>query len=314
MRWTHKALLQRWIAALPARASQYLYFVVQRHLGGLRLTDPWSYLDTARGIADRQAGQGGTLDSAVVLEVGTGRSVMLPIGLWLLGAQRVYTYDLNTYLREELVLEDIDALRRAPGRVLGLLRGNEEMHKRLRSLQVASSLESVLDLAAIEYVSPGDARRTELPDRSIDLHVSRSVLEHIPSSQLADILVEASRLLKDNGLAIHLVDFSDHFSHSDASISAINFLRFSEHEWRKIAGNRFMYHNRLRCDDLVELMTSAGLSMKGVEPTIDDRALEVLHEGFALDRRFARKPPETNATRSAWVVAGLPRGDFTSRL
>jgi hypothetical protein len=237
---------------------------------------------------------------------------MLPIGLWLLGAKRVYTYDLNTYLREELVLGDIETMRREPARVFDILGATAEVERRFQILLAArAQLDEILGAAGIEYVSPGDARRTGLADQSVDLHVSRSVLEHIPRDDLADIVRESARMLDNDGLAVHLVDFSDHFSHSDGSITAVNFLRFSEREWSRLAGNRYMYQNRLRIDDFLSLLARAGLAIVASEPTIDERALRVLHDGFPLDRRFADKPLETNATRRAWFVARRlvePRG------
>jgi hypothetical protein len=30
---------------------------------------------------------------------------------------------------------------------------------------------------------------------------------------------------------VHNIDFTDHFSHSDPSISSVNFLQFSESQW-----------------------------------------------------------------------------------
>ena len=50
-----------------------------------------------------------------------------------------------------------------------------------------------------------------------------------------------------------MVDYSDHFSHSDQTISSINFLRYSDDEWQRYAGNRYMYMNRLRHDDVLAL-------------------------------------------------------------
>jgi predicted RNA methylase len=47
-----------------------------------------------------------------VLEVGTGHMVDLPIGMWLCGAERVITVDLNPYLSRELVSEARTFVRR----------------------------------------------------------------------------------------------------------------------------------------------------------------------------------------------------------
>ena len=80
-------------------------------------------------------------------------------------------------------------------------------------------------------------------------HISYTVFEHIPAPILSDILSEAQRVLRPSGLAIHLIDYSDHFAHSDASISAINFLQYDDAAWSRLADNPYMYMNRLRADD-----------------------------------------------------------------
>ncbi len=45
------------------------------------------------------------------LEVGTGRRIGMPLTYWLLGADKVVTVDLNPYLKEELVRDDIAYIR-----------------------------------------------------------------------------------------------------------------------------------------------------------------------------------------------------------
>ena len=65
------------------------------------------------------------------------------------------------------------------------------------------------------------------------------MFEHIPSPVLKAILNEANRVLAPNGVALHHIDPSDHFSHDDAAISPINFLRFSEAQWERLTGNQF---------------------------------------------------------------------------
>jgi len=157
----------------------------------------------------------------------------------------------------------------------------------------------------IRYQAPGDAAHLDLPAGSTDYHVSFTVLEHIPPGVLQSILLEGKRVLKRDGLFIHTVDLSDHFAHSDGSISAINFLQFSEKEWMRYAGNRYMYHNRLRVDDYVDLFEAAGLQVLCIGSSTDARALKELGSGFVLDRRFAAKSAEKNATVHMQVVASI---------
>ena len=98
------------------------------------------------------------------------------------------------------------------------------------------------------------------------------------------------------------MDFSDHFSEVDDRITTVNFLRYSERQWRRYAGNRYNYHNRLRIDELESIVHGAGLEIVLQRAEVDPIAMRVLESGFKLDARFATKPREVNATQSAVIV------------
>ena len=165
-------------------------------------------------------------------------------------------------------------------------------------------IEGLLSLMNVQYVAPADAGHLNLRSQSIDYHVSHLVVEHIAYDALHPIFLEGRRLLKRAGLAIHHATLADLFSGVDPSISPVNFLRFSDEEWESIAGNRFMYHNRLRVDELRILFEQAGFRIVCQEAIIDAQSLRVLkNREFPLDRRFRDKSPETNASRNAWVTA-----------
>lgn len=106
--------------------------------------------------------------------------------------------------------------------------------------------ENFLTEANIVYLVPVDAANTGLPDASVDYNISNTVLEHIPKKDIEQILKEGRRILKDDRIAIHFIDLSDHFQHQDSSITKINFLRYSDENWEKIAGIQLAYCNRLR--------------------------------------------------------------------
>lgn len=91
--------------------------------------------------------------------------------------------------------------------------------------------KKLLSEANIVYLAPADASNTDLSDNSIDYHISTTVLEHISRCDIERILVEAKRILKNDGAALHFIDLSDHFQHQDLSITKINFLRYSDKEW-----------------------------------------------------------------------------------
>lgn len=309
MNWKWKARVQNAVAALPL--SEQIYYAMQRTVGSLKpgRSNPLEWFDAARTIAEwiRRAGQ--EIAGKRFLEVGTGRHVNIPTGLWLCGAEQVVTVDLNSYLSEALVRETIEFVRHNEEAVIKAF-GHEsqqpifqERLEKLKTLQ--GGISELLSLANIKYVSPADATRLDLPDQSFDFHISHAVFEHIPADAIKGILMEARRLLKPQGLLMHIIDPSDHFSHDDASITAINFLQFSEKEWKRWAGNKFMYHNRLRAFEYRELFEQAGARILQYKDAVDEPSLRVLRNGFQLDDKFRQIVPEELAVSSLILVGSF---------
>ncbi len=165
------------------------------------------------------------------------------------------------------------------------------------------SASNILNLCRVNYIAPSDATNTHLPEQSIDFHTSCSVFEHIPLEALERILKEGNKIIKTNGLFVHRIDYSDHFSHTDQSISAINFLQYSDNEWNKFA-NRYMYMNRLRHDDFISLFESVGHHIIDAQTNTDSRSQELLRNGsLQLYERFKSKSEYMLAITSACIVS-----------
>jgi SAM-dependent methyltransferase len=306
LHWKLKAAFQQAVSLLPSSASFELYYRVQRACGTLREVNPIEGFENGVRLLNAAEAAGGNVRDKTVLEVGTGRRLNVPITLWLCGAAKTITVDLNRYLKPGLILEDIEFLRHNPAAidtVFGARARSDEFQRRLalllrRDLDVATLCE----LAGIRYLAPHDAARLPLANGSIDWHVSNNVLEHIAPDVMGDILLEGRRVVRQDGLLIHRVDFSDHFSEVDARITTVNFLRYSERQWRWYAGNRYNYHNRLRIDELESIVRAAGLEVVLQLAEVDPVAMRLLESGFKLDARFAEKSNEVNATQTAVVV------------
>lgn len=309
--WKVKAAIQRCAGALPDGLSYPVYYGLQRTFGGLRRPNPTAHLAAALSIVERIQRHGRPVRAARFLEVGTGRHLTVPLALWLCGADHVTTIDLNPYLKPVLVFEHIDYMRAHPAetaRLFAPVCDGRLFQERFRLLTAAPrDLAALTSMIGVTYLAPADASRLPLPAASIEYHISVTVLEHIPPAALERIFAEGRRLLVPDGLFVHYVDFSDHFSHADPSLPAVHFLRFSDEDWQRLAGNRYAYHNRLRIDEFEGVMARAGTGRAAFEPTVDGRSEAALRAGLQLDARFAGKPVDVNATIDAWVVAARDR-------
>lgn len=232
---------------------------------------------------------------------------LMPLCFWLMGAKRTITVDLNPYLKAELILQSLAFIRRHQAEIVELFGGrliDERLEKVLNYAEnEIFDLNTYLSLCNITYIAPGDASSTGITENSIDIHTSYQVFEHIPSNILENILTEGSRISKPDAIFAHKIDYTDHFSHSDSSISTINFLQYSEKAWSKLAGNRYMYMNRLRHDDYIAIFRKTFPTVKA--DTITDINLErVLDQSdFVLDARFQNKDRAILCTTESWVVA-----------
>lgn len=299
MNWKLKAFIQTSVSLFPDPVAQPLYYFIQKKFGAWGDPDfSGRYQLAAKfGVWAGECRDG--LQGKTVLEVGTGRTLDLPIALWLMGAEKVITVDLNTYLRPELVPKSIAFLlanREEYTNIFSVGAERDVLHERFDILSgLGDDFNQIIQQLNIEYMSPADATRVPLDDDSIDYHVSLNVLEHIPEGVIRGIMCEAKRLLKPKGAMIHFIDPSDHFAHSDESISAVNFLKFSELQWKLIGGNRFMYHNRMRARDYSDLFENIGLETVKEDEQKDPRSLEQLQNGFSVDAGFLANGAEQNA-------------------
>lgn len=308
MRWQVKARVQNMVAALPF-ASNAVYYAIQRSVGGLRrgLNRPVDRFLPALRAVEWIESAGQAITGKRFVEVGTGHMVNGPTAFWLLGAGEILTVDLNPYLSGKLVAESNEYIRRNEREILSLFGAHAEkddFRKRFRQLvSFRGSLAGLLSMMNVRYFAPGDARALPVSENSYDFHVSNTVLEHIPPDVLAGILAEANRVLKPEGLLVHRIDPSDHFSHDDDSIAAVNFLRFSDEEWHRLAGNRFMYQNRLRARDYISIFEQAGARILRSERLVDERSLQTLKDGLEVSDRFAGLDAEELATTDISIMA-----------
>jgi hypothetical protein len=73
-------------------------------------------------------------------------------------------------------------------------------------------------------------------DEPVDLSCSNEVLEHVLAAEVPALLAALRGVTR--GITVHTIDYSDHYARSDAALSRLNFLRYSDAQWRWFDGRR----------------------------------------------------------------------------
>ena len=215
----------------------------------------------------------GNVAGANVLEVGSGWQPMIPILFSLAGA-KVYLTDMYPLMRGDTFRAALDAIRESREEIIARLHIPADALDRVTRECSDAEMEGRLKELRFEYLAPCDCRRLDLSPGSVDVVMSRAVLEHISPDVIDGIFREAHRLLPPGGRMIHLVDHSDHWSHRDPSIDAVNFLRYPDWLFSLTCINPQNYQNRLRHSQYRTMLESAGFALKSEERTVDPQCLE----------------------------------------
>jgi hypothetical protein len=292
LNWKFKAFIQNIFAALPRPIADKLYFQMQRYFATLK--KPWNpfnhFLEGVEMLKSIKR-YGGDIVGKTFFEVGTGWIPALPIIFWLAGARKIITVDLNTLMRNELIIDIMFFVQTETEKIKNIF-GDLLNDDRFEQLLDYSKTEKInktdfLNLCQIEYKAPCDASKTNLPDNSIDYHMSHNVYEHIPMDILYNILLEGNRIIANNGLFVNHIDYADHFSYMDKNISAINFLQYNEKDYMKYAGNKFMYMNRARHNEFVDLFENVEHNFLEITPYKDENIAKMLENNqIILDEKY----------------------------
>lgn len=271
MDWRLKALAFR---ALELPGGAHAHYFLQRHV-----TRNWprraKTLDALAGIARRVVEDyarhvGGTPKS--VLEVGAGRDLAVPLALRRLGVQKVITCDVER-------LGKLDLIQHAADRLL--------------AGQAKFARWDDLEQFGVRYLAP---HYLTPEDEPVDCSCSNEVLEHVPAGQLTVLLKGLRAVTK--GITTHSIDYSDHYARSDKSVSRLNFLRYSDKEWRPFNSGK-QYVNRLRHSDYVRLFKEAGFTI------LEESSVAAeLPPDLKIAEQFRRyEPPDLFAIKGRIVAA-----------
>jgi SAM-dependent methyltransferase len=303
--WRIKGLIQKVLAALPAGSR--LNSALQLRMGGLRQFDrnvDTKVCDDWLVLASHMQELAIPIQGRVFVEVGSGWYPTLPVCFHLAGASRCLTFDLHRLMDWALTRRMLERLERHLPRISAQLKIDEPvLRDRLAKLRQARDMQDFLQRAGIEYRAPADATRTGMPDASVDVFFSNSVLEHVPGPVIADLMRETRRVLAPGGIALHSVNCGDHYAYFDRRITQMNYLRYSAAQWW-IWNNDLQYQNRLRADDFLKLARDAGMDVVLNHQRPRPELLQAF-DSFPVAREFRHYSREQLCTTSIDFVARI---------
>jgi SAM-dependent methyltransferase len=303
--WILKACVQRVVGALPA--SHYWNELLQQHISrSLNLTDDNfnNRLDACRTHLEHFKSHAKPIrDNIHVIELGTGWFPIVPIALWLCGADKVQTYDIVQHLTSARLTATLQKfvetfhngtlMDHLPGTDVG--RAKELASLAEKALRVAPG--ELLQRIGIEYIVQNFARN-DISTQSIDLVISYAVLEYPRSDLIMETLKEFRRIIRPGGVMSHWIDFRDEYAYFDNKISPYNFLRFSHQSWRLI-NNPLIPLNRLRISDFRRAVGQAGFRIVD-ENIVRGEEADLLR--VPLARQFRAYPTNDLLALDAWLV------------
>ena len=108
MKWKTKARIQNFIDKFPTPISLRMYYLLQTRFGKLASSKPSVKFEKAVAMVRLLEAENRSVSGSTIFELGTGYRLNVPIALWMMGARKIYTVDLNPYLKWELIQGDLD--------------------------------------------------------------------------------------------------------------------------------------------------------------------------------------------------------------
>lgn len=194
------------------------------------------------------------INNKTVLELGPGKTPDILYCLLLLGAERVIGLDTSNYLKSNsLILENFRYtnywLEKA------ILNKTLSIKKNLRIGRYKDKIK--IPDSEMKY-DIYDGKKFDIKDNSIDIIVSKSVLEHVRFFE--EVINETFRVLKPGSISCHLIDLRDHYTFKNKK-DWLRFLRYTESLWNLMASNRSSWCNRLRASEWNDLFSKAGFEV-----------------------------------------------------
>jgi len=238
--WSIKIALKIILSRLPINYRTWSRLGVFRH-GSM---DKYSY---AWNILNLHASEIDTSQKWSGLEIGPGDSALSAILAHAINSKGFMLVDSGDFINK-----DIHYYKKQINDFL--LKNHCD---KLEKINEMKSLDDMLKGFNSEYFSKGIDSLKKI-NKSFNLIYSQAVLEHIDIKDFEPIMKECYRLLKQDGVMSHVIDFKDHLG------GGLNNMRFSSSIWEKewFAKRSGFYTNRIKLSSIVEVCTNIGFSVE----------------------------------------------------
>jgi SAM-dependent methyltransferase len=244
-------------------------------------------------------GCGFKIEGSDVLDLGSGWNPIVPLLFLMAGARCVHLTDLDRLIDGAAMVETMGFLRDQQDEIVRRLDIDRHRAESVLSPVHGMGLDALLDRTQLTYTVPFDSA-VQMP--SVDLVMSRTVLEHIKPPALRRLLADFGKGLRPGGMMSHVIDHSDHREHRDKSLSRIDFLRYSDRVWRCLCVDPQDYTNRLRHTDYLEMIRKAGYDIIFERREVDACAVADAAR-LPLWGRFREMSPDVVGTLTSHIVA-----------
>jgi hypothetical protein len=303
MDWRIKALIFKTASLLPGSIQLMDFYRV--HFGRMASFPVTRRFDAASKMLAMVRSSGVDFKSARFLELGAGWQPTIPVLLYLAGARHILMTDIKRSLGPITVgsavrqyIEHSERLAEMVGRPADAVRS--DLAKLLPN--DPDRWQSCFEHSGLTYLAPLDLAGDSLPEKSIDVIFSNSVLNFVPVAMLKRMIAQMRRMLAVNGVCCHNITIGDEFTVADPNITIANPIRFSKRQWRFWGQNRILHQNRLRPSDYVKLFEQAGFVIESCDIEADEAVLPRLKD-MSIHHDFQQYPPLELAARHAKIIA-----------
>lgn len=243
--WQLKIIVKLILSRLPFSYQQWSKVGLFRH-------GEMDSLDYAWGVLNRHIKQMlSEREGWCGLELGPGDGILSALlapalgatGLSLLDSGDYADKETNNYLRQIKIFSE------------------KHHHYSLPDYFNCITIDELLQTSGAVYYSNGLTSLRALEDNSLDIIYSQAVLEHVRRDEFYETMSHCRRLLKNNGVMSHVIDFKDHLG------GALNNLRIPSSLWEKdwFASKSNFYTNRLRLSEIIKISENSGFVVDVVE-------------------------------------------------